>query len=183
MFEQLLEMVQQQGQQSVVANPDVPNEQNEAVMQEAASSIESGMQQMAQDGGPGAIKSLFEGVQNGDPNHPAIQQLSGNFAGNLMEKFGLSSGAAASLASSLIPMVLGKMMNRAQDPNDTGFSLSNILSSVLGGNSGGPAASAMPAGNGGGIMDTISAMGTKFGLDKNNDGKTDLSDLMSMFGH
>lgn len=182
MFEQLLEMVQQQGQQSVVANPAVPNEQNDAVMGEAANSITATMQQMAQQGGPGAIKSLFEGVQSGDASHPAVQQVSDNFAGNIMEKFGLNSGVAKSIAISLIPMVLSKMMNRAKDPNDSGFNIGNILGSIMGG---GAAAQPQMANTnptaGGNMMDTISNMAAKFGMDKNGDGKTDLSDLMKMF--
>ena len=181
MFEQLLEMVQQQGQQSVVDNPDVPNEKNEAVLQEAASTIQTSMQQMAQEGGPGAIKTLFDGVQQGDANHPAVKQVANQFAGNIMDKFGISASTATAMASSLIPMVLGKMMNRAKDPNDSGFSLSNILSSIMGGQA--PAGQAAPVNNSGNVMDTISSMGTKFGFDKNGDGKTDLSDLMKMFGH
>ena len=184
MFEQLLEMVQQQAQQSVVANPEVPNAHNEAVMNEAASSIQSGMQQMAQQGGPGAIKSLFEGVQNGDQSNPGVQQLSGNFAGNIMEKFGISKSTAMTIAASLIPVVLGKMMSRAKDPNDSGFNLSNILGSIMGGganNAQPQMANAAPGMAGGNMMDTISSMATQFGMDKNGDGKTDLADLMKMF--
>jgi hypothetical protein len=181
MFAELMQMIQQQGQQAVVNNPEVPNEQNEAVMQEASSSIMSGMTQMFQQGGPGALKTLFDGVQSGDNNNPAVQQLSSGFAGNIMEKFGISGAAASSIAASLIPVVLGKLMNRAKDPNDSGFDISSILGSLTGG--GNPAAAAAggaPAG-GGDMMSTLSSLGANFGLDKNGDGKTDLSDLMKMF--
>ena len=187
MLAELMQMIQQQGQEAVVNNPEVPNEHNDAVMQEASSSIMSGMTQMLQQGGPGALKTLFEGVQSGDNNNPAVQQLSSGFAGNIMEKFGLNSNAAKAIAISLIPVVLGKLMNRAKDPNDQGFNIGSILGSLMGGGSpaaapAGMQAQAAPAAAGGGdMMSTLSTLGASFGLDKNGDGKTDLSDLMKMF--
>ena len=44
MFEQLTQLVQQFGNDAVVRNDAIPNEQNEAVMNEASSSIISGLQ-------------------------------------------------------------------------------------------------------------------------------------------
>lgn len=188
MFEELMQIIQQQGQQSVVANPDIPNEHNDAVMQEASSSITSGMTQMLEQGGPGAIKQLFEGVQSGDNSNPQVQSLSNNFAGNIMEKFGINANAAKALAVSLIPVVLSKVMGRAKDPNEPGFNLGSILGSLMGGGSNAtpqqqPQVAGAPAPAGGGMdwMGTLSTMGAKFGLDKNGDGKTDLQDLMKMF--
>ena len=186
MFEELMQAIQQEGQQAVVANPEIPNEQNDAVMQEASGSIMNGMTDMMQQQGPSAIKNLFEGVQSGDPNNSGVQQLSNNFAGNIMEKFGINANTAKTLAASLIPVVLGKIMNRAKDPNDKGFDIGSILGSLTGGNAnaGIPGMGAQPQAAGaqsGGMMDTISNLGTQFGFDKNGDGKTDLSDLMKMF--
>ncbi len=42
MLEQILELVKQQGQQSVVQNTEVPDEKNNEVMMEAASTITGG---------------------------------------------------------------------------------------------------------------------------------------------
>ena len=179
MFDQLMELVRDSGQQTVVENPDVPNEHNEAVMQEASSSIFSGLQNMMQTGGPGALKSLFQGVQSGDTNHPAVQQVANQFSGNLMQKFGLNSGAAKAIAISLIPMVLSKLMHRSQNADSSsGFSIGNILGSLMGGGSQ-PSGMGQPQQAGGGML---SNLGTKFGLDKDGDGDTDMKDLMSMFG-
>ena len=47
MFEQLTQLVQQFGKDAVVKNDAVPNEQNEAVMQEASNSILDGLKNMA----------------------------------------------------------------------------------------------------------------------------------------
>lgn len=196
MFDQLMELVRESGQQTVVENPEVPNEHNDAVMQEASSSIYSGLQNMMQTGGPGALKGLFEGVQSGDNNHPAVQQVANQFSGNLMQKFGLGSGAAKSIAISLIPMVLGKLMNRSKGASpDSGFSIGNILGSLMGGSGGGGMLGGMLGGlgggqqnqqpqqsnTGGGMMGGLSSMGAKMGLDKDGDGDTDMNDLMAMF--
>lgn len=172
MFDELMNIVRQEGQQTVVENPAVPNEQNEAVMQEASSSVMSSMQGMMQQGGPGALKSLFEGVQSGNTDHPAVQQVTNNFSGNPMQKFGMNSGAAKALAVSLIPMVLSKLMHRAKT-GGSGFDIGSILGSLTGGNNAGPAAQS----SGGGMLGSLGSM-----LDKNGDGHTDLKDLMSMFG-
>ena len=181
MFDQLLELVRDSGQQAVVENPAVPNEQNEAVMQEASSSLYSGLQNVAQTGGPAALKSLFQGVENGDHSNPAVQQVASQVSGNLTQKFGLNSSTAQSIATSLIPVVLGKLMNRSRNAdNSSGFNVGNILGSIFGGGSqpGGPGSQPQS----GGLMGNLSSMGTKFGLDKDGDGDTDLNDLMRMFG-
>src|SRR5690606_7174173 len=88
MLNQLMELVRDSGQQTVVQNPAVPNEQNEAVLQEASSSIYGGMQQLMQTGGAGALKSLFQGAEQGDMQNPAVQQVANQFSGNLTQKFG-----------------------------------------------------------------------------------------------
>jgi hypothetical protein len=71
-------------------------------------------------------------------------------------------------------MVLGQLMNRSRNADDSsGFSIGNILGSLMGGS--------QTQSGGGGLMGNLNSMGTKFGLDKDGDGDTDLNDLMSMF--
>ncbi|MNL74749.1 hypothetical protein D3C87_2004300 [compost metagenome] len=67
----------------------------------------------------------------------------------------------------MIPQILSSLVNKAKDPNDSSFNISDIISSISG-NSG-------QASN---IMDTISKYGTQFGLDQNADGKLDVTDVM-----
>ncbi len=77
------------------------------------------------------------------------------------QKFGLSSDAAAGVAGGMIPEVLGSLIGKAQDPNQPGFNVSDIVNSIGGGNAGG-------------LMDAVSKYGGQFGLDQNNDGKVDM---------
>lgn len=166
MFEQLSNLVKQFGGEAVVNNPAVPNEQNEAVMSEASSSIMDGLKNMVANGNVSDIASMFQGNNAGDSSNPAIKNLIEQVSGNLGSKFGLSSEASTGVASNLIPQVLGGLVNKAKDPNDSSFNVSDIVNSISGG-------------NGGGIMDAISKYGGQFGLDQDGDGKIGMSDAMA----
>lgn len=166
MFDQLTELVQQYGNEAVVKNNAVPNEMNEDVMKEASSSILSGLQNMASEGGIEQLASLFQGNNASDTSNPAVQNLINQVTGNLGAKFGMDSSAANGVASNLIPQVLGALVGKAKDPNVKGFDVSDLVSSISGGNNSG-------------LMDAISKYGSSFGLDQNNDGKVDMQDAMA----
>ena len=167
MFEQLTQLVQQFGNDAVVKNDAVPNEQNEAVMQEASNSIVDGLKNMAAEGNISDLSSLFQGNNASDTSNPVVQKLTEQLTGNLGEKFGLSSDAASGVAGSLIPKVLGSLVGNAKDPNHKGFEVADIINAISGGN-----------GNAG-LMEAVSKYGGQFGLDQNADGKVDMSDAMA----
>ena len=177
MFENLMQLIQQSGQESVVNNPAVPNEHNEGIMTEANTAITNGLQEFAASG---ELEKLNASVQNGQPmdnQSPMVQQISGNFTDNIMKKFGLDSGIAKMIAAALIPMILGKIMsgsNKKQGNATGGFDLGGLLSSLTGGGN------ANSSTGGGGLMDKISGIGAKFGLDKDGDGDVDMDDLKKM---
>ena len=166
MFEQLTQLVQQYGNDAVVKNQSIPNEQNEGVMNEASSSILSGLQKMLAEGNTNDLASLFQGNNASDASNPVVQKLTAEYSGNLGSKFGIDGAAASGVAGSLIPTVLGALFGNAKDPNQKGFEISDIVNAISGGK-----------GNSD-LMDTISKYGTQFGLDQNADGKLDVSDVM-----
>ena len=167
MFEQLSQLVQQFGQDTVVKNDAVPNEHNEAVMNEASSSILDGLKNMAAQGNVSDLAGLFEGNNASDASNPVVQKLTEQLSGNLGQKFGMSSDDASGVAGSLIPKVLGSLVGNAKDPNHKGFEVSDLVNAISGGN-----------GNSG-LMDAVSKYGGQFGLDQNADGKVDMSDAMA----
>ncbi|WP_281635894.1 DUF937 domain-containing protein [Flavobacterium marginilacus] len=167
MFEQLTQLVQQFGQDAVVKNSAVPNEHNEAVMEEAGNSIFSSLQQMASEGGAEKLAGLLQGNNAQDSSNPAVQQITQQLTGSLGEKFGLSSSDAAGVAGSMIPKILGGLVGKANDPNDS-FQLTDLIGAISGGGA-----------QTSGIMDAISKYGTQFGLDQNADGKLDLNDAVA----
>lgn len=168
MFEQLTQLAQQFGNDAVVNNPAVPNEHNQAVVDETSSSIFSSLQKMASEGGIEQLAGLLQGNNAHDSSHPAVQQITQELTGSLGEKFGLSGEAASGVAASMIPKILGGLMNKANDPNDS-FQISDIIGAIAGNST-----------QASGMMDTISKYGTQFGLDQNADGKLDLQDALAV---
>lgn len=167
MLEQLTQLVQQYGGDAIVKNEAIPNELNQDVIQQAGSSIFSGLQKIASEGNFDQLAGLFQGNNSATESNPVVQKLSEQLTGDLGQKFGLSTETASGIAGSLIPNVLGSLINKAKDPNQPGFNLSDIVSAISGGN------------GSSGLMDAISKYGGQFGLDQNNDGKVDMSDAMA----
>lgn len=169
MFEQLTQLVQQYGGNAVVNNTAIPNEHNDAVISETSNSIFEGLKKIVSEGGTEQIAGLFSGNSPIDSSNPVVQKIQQQLTGNLGQKFGLSSTDSSGLASSLIPQILGSLVNKAKDPNDHSFQISDIINSISGN-----------SGQASGIMDTISKYGMQFGLDQNNDGKVDVADVIAV---
>jgi hypothetical protein len=168
MFEQLTQLAKQFGTDAVVNNNAIPNEHNEGVMNEASSSILSGLQKIAGGaGGADLLAGLFQGNNIQDASNPVIKTLTNQLTGSLGEKFGISNDVASGVAASMIPQILGSLINKAKDPNDS-FQISDLVSAISGG-----------SGANSGIMDAISKYGGQFGLDQNADGKVDIGDAMA----
>jgi hypothetical protein len=187
MLEELFNLVKSHGTESVVNNAAVPNEHNEAVMAEATNSIAGGFQNILSGGGLQSILGLFGGGGNAATgnsgamslmNNPIVSMIKGHFMNKLMSKFGMNSGAANGVAGSLIPSVLGSLINKTNDSNDSSFNLTKIIGGLMGGNTAPAAANGASAGGFdlGGLLGKV--MGG--GLDQNNDGQTNLQDLMGL---
>lgn len=166
MFEQLTQLVQQYGNEAVVKNGAVPNEQNQAVMDEAGDSIFSGLKDIAAGGNFGDLAGMLTGKTPIDMSNPVVASLSEKVTGNLGSKLGLSSEVAGGVASGLIPQILSGLVSKAQDPNQPGFNINDIVSAISGGNNSG-------------LMDTVSKYGAQFGLDQDGDGQVGMSDAIS----
>lgn len=104
MLEDLMKMLQSSGQESVVNNPQIPNEHNDAVLQSAGSSIMDTLKGMIANGQGEQVAQLAN-----DPAHPAAQQMQHGFMESIMQKFGISGDAAKGIAASLIPTVLAQL--------------------------------------------------------------------------
>lgn len=170
MLDQLIQLVRENAQDAVVANPAVPNEQNDAVIGEATHSIASGLQDALANGNVKEVMSLFNSNGQVDSQNPVVNNISGNLISSLTQKFNLNSGTAASLAGSLIPAVLGSLVKKTNDPSDNGFSLDSIFSSLTGGSTNGM--------NLGGLLGKFAG-----GLDKDGDGDVDMQDVMGMISN
>ncbi len=169
MFEQLTQLVQQFGNDAIVKNDAVPNEQNQEVINEVGSSVFSGLQKLVYEGDIKQISSLFEGNNAQDSSHPVVQKLTGQLTANLGEKFGLSSAAASGVAGNMIPQVLNSLITKVKDPNDKSLNVSDFVRGLSSNGAHIPE-----------IMDTISKYGGQLGLDQNGDGKVGMEDAVAL---
>ena len=138
MLEQILDLVKQQGQQSVVENTDIPNEQNNEVMKEAASTITDGFQNVLSSGGLQSIIGMFSDDKNtskgGLLSHPLVGTMIGQLANKLIKKMNLSPAVANSVANNIIPGVLSKLIGntRSTDASHATFNLNDLIGSFTG---------------------------------------------------
>ena len=139
MLEELFNLVKGTATDSVINNPDVPNEQNNEVVAEATNTLASGLRNMVAGGGLQNIISLFsnkgtdQSSGKGLLSNPIVNMMIGHFAGKLMSKFNLGGNQANGVANNLIPDVISNLINKTNDPNNSTFSLEGLLNSITGG--------------------------------------------------
>lgn len=149
MLDKIFDIVKQFGQDAVVNNPEVPNEQNEEVMADATKTIASGFQNVVAGGGFENILDLFKGGGNtsggissggggigGLLKNPMVTMMIGHFISKLIGKFRMSPSSASNVANTLIPNALDGLIKKTNDPNNAGFTLDGLIGSLTGGNSG-----------------------------------------------
>ena len=141
MLQELFNLVQNNAQETVVNNSDVPNDQNDAIMAEATNTVASGLRNMVAGGGLQNIISMFTGGGNQQGqggsssllSNPIVNMMIGHFAGKLMNKFNIGGSQANNIANNLIPSVISSLVSKTNDPNNSGFSLEGLLNSITGG--------------------------------------------------
>jgi len=137
MLKELFDLVKGQATETVINNPDVPNEYNNEVVAEATNTVASGLRNVVAGGGVQNILSMFGGNTNKKSllSNPIVAMMMGHFASKLMNKFRMGTTQANNLSGHLIPNVLGTLINKSNDPNDSAFSLEKLLASITGGRS------------------------------------------------
>ncbi len=142
MLDQLFNIVKQFGQDSVVNNPEVPNEHNKEVMADATSTITSGFQNIIAGGGFQNILDLFKGGGNSSNSsgsgigsllkNPIVTMMIGFFISKLVSKYKMSSSAASSVANNIIPGSISNLIRQTNDPNNEKATMDNLVNSLLG---------------------------------------------------
>lgn len=146
MIDQLLDIVKQFGQDSVVNNPDIPNKENQNVMADASQTIAHGFQNILAGGGFQNILDLFKGEGNNNQQaaatgggitgllkNPIVTMMVGYFISKLVSKYKMSPSAASGVANSVIPNALNGLIQQVNDPNNQGASLDSLIGSLIGG--------------------------------------------------
>lgn len=137
MLEHLADLIKQSSQEAVVNNPEIPNDQNNAVMQEAGASVMETLQSMMAGGQAPQVMNLFSSNAEDIDNNPVTHQVQQNLTQNLSSKFNMPPGAVKALAALVVPLILSKLVRRANDSNDSSFGIQDIFNTLSGGGSAG----------------------------------------------
>lgn len=183
MLKELFELIKENASETVINNPVIPNEHNNAVMAEATNTVASGLRNMVSGGGLQNILSLFGNVQqDGQANtqsllsNPIVNMMIGHFSGKLMNNFGLDGSQASSVSNNLIPDVIRSLVNKTNDPGNNEFSIDKLLSSITGGQSAEVIQQQQEAGNTGfNLQDLVS----QFSGNSQNGGSGGIMDIVS----
>ena len=137
MLKELFDLVKGEATETVINNPDVPNQYNNDVVAEATNTVASGLRNLVAGGGVQNVLSMFGGETNKKSllSNPIVSMMMGHFASKLMNKFNMRPNQANNLSGNLIPNVLGRLINKTNDSNDSTFSLEKLLASITGGRS------------------------------------------------
>jgi hypothetical protein len=133
MIDQLIKLVQQNADEAIVKNNALPNQFNNAAIEEVAQQIFNSMQSQANNGNMQQLTSMFSGGSTSSlVNNPMVAQIISNIAGNFASKFGVSQQTARTIAMSVIPQVMNQFVNKTNDPNDRDFDLQDMLRGFTG---------------------------------------------------
>lgn len=136
MLDQLIKLVKQNAGDAIVKNQAIPNQFNDAAIDDVAQQIFSGLKGQVGQGNLQQVVSMFQGGNsNAIASNPMVSQIISNIARNFASKFGISPQVAQSIVASLIPQVMNQFVNKTNNPNDSDFDLQDMLRG-LSGNSG-----------------------------------------------
>jgi hypothetical protein len=196
MLDQLFNIVKQFGQETVVNNPDVPNEYNQEVMADATHTIAGGFKNMVAGGGLQSIIDLFKGGGTSSPGtgtggglggllkNPIVTMMIGHFISKLVGKYSMSPSIASNVANTLIPKSLNGLIDQTRDPNNPKLTLDGFIGSLIGGNNSEEKPEEKPAKTGGGspLQDLIEKFTGGGGGSANTGGGGGGFDLQDIIG-
>lgn len=179
MLENLFNLIKENGAESVINNPAIPNEKNDAVIADATHSVADELQGVLAGGGLQKVLSLFNTGGNnsgagaaGLLNNPIVSNIISSFTNKLSTNHGIAGDQASGIANSLIPSVLSNLINKTNDPGNSSFDIGGIISSLTGGG-------AQTAGGSNFDLSGLVSNFTRGGLDANKDGHIGLDDIIS----
>lgn len=131
MFEKLFMLVKSNAGTAVIANPLIPAENHEAIINDASSSIIDVLKAQIETGKLKDIVKYFQfpGIY---VSNPLIGTTVNKFANKLNNYYGLEPSDALATAKALIPAVMQQLIDKSKSEINNDFSLSHLLE-VLGG--------------------------------------------------
>ncbi|SMC71127.1 hypothetical protein [Pedobacter nyackensis] len=129
MLENLNQLVKENVQEAIVNNTAIPNEQNEAAISAASGSIIDALKQQLSSGNIGNLVDAFKG---GNAEGSAVAQEAASGFTDKLAAMGINLDTAKNIAASVIPSIVGKFVNKTNDPNDSSFDIQDIVSKISG---------------------------------------------------
>ncbi len=131
MFENIINLVKDHTKDFVGGNNEIPEDKKESVIDVITSSFGSSIKnQLTPSNIPGLMQMLSGSSSS---QNQMISNIQGTISNALVQRVGLNSTLAATIASTIVPMVISTLTKRVKDPNDKEFDLGNIIDSVTGG--------------------------------------------------
>ena len=128
MLDQLIKLVEKNAGDAIVKNQAIPNQFNNAAIEDVAQQIFSGLKGQVGQGNMQQVASMFKGANAGSlANNPMVTQMISSIASNFATKFGVSPQVAQTIAAGLIPQVMNQFVNKTNDPNDNDFDLQDMM--------------------------------------------------------
>lgn len=128
MFDNLLKLVQENAGDAIINNSAIPNEKNNLAINETTASIFNTLKSQANEGGMNNIMDMFN--SSTPPNAEVTNSLNTNVTNDLMSKLGVNNSQAASIATVIVPKVMGQLVNKTNDPDDNSFDMKSILGAL-----------------------------------------------------
>jgi hypothetical protein len=145
MLDQLLKMAEGPLQELLAKSGTNPKPGTASAIEEVFGNL---LQKQAKSGNTAAVKEMFSGKET-SPNSPIVKNLSEDLSQGLMDKLGIDSKQAMTMAMAALPLLMNffnkKINDSPQDNNDimssitrslqgnNGTGLEDIMGSLLGG--------------------------------------------------
>ncbi|MFV0506263.1 MAG: DUF937 domain-containing protein [Bacteroidales bacterium] len=131
MLDGILDLVKDQAMKAIGGNTDVPEEKKEDAINTTTSTIVDGLKDQMSSGNLDSIMGLFGGSKSDVTNNPLVSSLQNSVVSALGKKVGLNPSICSSIASAVVPTLIGMISNKEKDPNDS-FSIASLVGSFAG---------------------------------------------------
>jgi len=137
MLDGILDLIKDHAQE-VVEKAGVPADKQEAAVETTASTIVDGLKDNLSLDNVSSIMGLFGGESSSSAiaSNPIVSSIQTSVVSALSSKVGLSPAIANTIASAVVPALMGMLSKKSNDSNDS-FDFGSLLESFTGGNSGG----------------------------------------------
>lgn len=133
MLENIINLVKDQTLE-VISNNNVqiPADKHGEVIDTTASAIMDGFMNNINAGDLSSLLGLFGGGSSSGGSNPLMNGIQSTVVSALSEKVGLDRNVANSIATLVIPTVMGLLSQKNDDPNDS-FNLESMVGALTGG--------------------------------------------------